>query len=272
VNSGWFHFGELNGAGAPGSSPITTDGLVITNLTYSFGGNYIQADQIHQILESGIQSGTTSTTEIVGNIWDVAGIFPVGSTTGSSYGLVEYGRGNSYRFGVIANSEATGAVASGYGPDTGLGTALDFKSGAEGNITVAGYLSGYNTAAVTYESGSANNLSLIGYTAPYGSAKAFFDAGTNNAIWQGATIYTGSGLKVITIDGSADQFGGTLVTGTFASIGTGAYQGSLLLISTGSGGYNQVVLSGTPGTIIGLTGGGSSDNSLPAYHRHSARY
>ncbi len=238
-NSAFLHLGEVNGAGAPGTSPGAIDGILIHNLTNSFFGNYTVVDQIHQVLEAALRSGSGATTNVGGNLWDVAGTFPVGATAGTSYGLVEWGQGNSHRFGVIGNNEGTGALASGTGPDTALGTCLDYETGSQGNVDILARCTGYNTAGVNFKTGSVNHLAIVGYYAPYSTEKPFWDDGTNNAVLQGATFFTKSGLTVTAVDSTGVQTAGKVTVGDVASPA-----GSDLILSPPTG---KVLNFGSPG-------------------------
>lgn len=155
-----FAFGELNGAGGPGSPSTCPVGLAVFGQTASngFEQNIFDIGEIHEVTSAGVQVGTNNVAASVlrQNIWQIGAIHPAGS---SSSGFNTWGSQDIILIGGITSEEGT------------LFDGLVFQSSAASNQAHVGGIVGATNNVIESVYGSNYLYGPALRTSNYGSTK-----------------------------------------------------------------------------------------------------
>lgn len=226
VNNNFFGGIEFNGTGS-GASANTQYGVEVFGAisTTTFQQNIIDIADIHKVLNSGVQEGTSATNQANyrDNIWRIGGINTAGA---SADGFNTYGSSDTITIGAITNGEGS------------LNRCIVLEPGANSNNVTYGGCLGATTANVV-NSGGQNIIqgngniivssitasgSLTGSTLALSNPVNISNGGTGETSFTSNGILYGngtSGLQVTPVIGS----GGILI-GTNLSPSTGTITGS----------------------------------------------
>jgi hypothetical protein len=245
---------EINGGGPSSTATGAQYGFFITAPVggNAYYGNLNSLGYIHLVSLAGLQEGLSKTegANIIGNVYDINNIEPRGA---ASRGISTWAQASTYRVGNI--SDAVGQLNTCLEVQAGVSDSV-YDIGCRTNATVA-----VGVAFLTDgTSPASNNSARLRVSGPGTITALVKDAGLNNVAWRGATAYSASGIKVVSVDAAGAQAGGTIVQGTLISVGTGAAQGGLVIGPTpdSHGNTSTILQFGTAANIF-IAGGGTTD-------------
>jgi hypothetical protein len=234
-----FSCDEVNGAGAQNQGAVGLFGVEVINPqpNTSFEQNIIKLGHVHEVVDAGVQIGTTTTNQqnMRHNIWTIGSIKPSGA--GNCSGFNTFGSGDIVTIGGITNEEG----------------ALNYGVVVQNNAF-------YNTITVGQVVGaSIANLSDHGVGTITPSTQTL--RGTNISTGNVTVTYLPDGRIIQTVNNA-----GSSPTGVFTAfpvgfpnqcdscVATPTNQVAAFSVSAGGGGFTITSASGTPNFNVIATG------------------